>query len=168
MLNRNRGSGGGDGKALQTDGGDGDPVGMRSVPLNRTLGNGEGGELHVPRTSPPHKQPKLFQIFLFIYFYLGGCAVCAFSGCNKQGLLSTCGVQASSCSPSSCGRGFTTPRHAGSSCTRDRTRVLCIGRRILNHRTTREVPRLFFQLYKSVTAALSLELKPPISGRVSY
>ena len=74
MLNRNRGSGGGDGKALQTDGGDGDPVGMRSVPLIRTLGNGEGGELHVPRTSPPHKQPKLFQIFLFIYFYLGGCA----------------------------------------------------------------------------------------------
>ena len=56
-------------------------------------------------------------------------------------------------------RGFRTPRHTGSSCPRDRTRVLCIGRWILNHRTTREVPRLFFQLYKSVTAALSLELK---------
>ena len=74
LLNRYRGSGGEDGKALQMDGSDGDPMGMRSVPLNQTLGNGEGGELHVPCTSPPHKQPKLFQIFLFIYFYLGGCA----------------------------------------------------------------------------------------------
>ena len=61
------------------------------------------------------------------------------------------------------------PQHVvGSSWTRDRTRVLCIGRRILNHWTTREVPRLFFQLYKSVTAALSLELKPPTSRHRSY
>ena len=31
-----------------------------------------------------------------------------------------------------------------SSPTRDRTRVLCIGRQILNHWTTREVPYLIF------------------------
>ena len=36
--------------------------------------------------------------------------------------------------------GLAAPRHAGSSRTRDRTRVPCIGRRILNHCATREVP----------------------------
>ena len=37
--------------------------------------------------------------------------------------------------------GLVAPRHMGSSQTGDRTRVPCIGRRILNHCTTREVPR---------------------------
>ena len=32
------------------------------------------------------------------------------------------------------------PRHVGSSRTRDRTCVPCVGRRVLNHCTTREVP----------------------------
>ena len=36
--------------------------------------------------------------------------------------------------------GLVVPRHMGSTRTRDRTRVPCIGRRILNHCTTREVP----------------------------
>ena len=36
--------------------------------------------------------------------------------------------------------GLIAPRHVGSSWTRDRTRVLCIGRWILNHWTMREVP----------------------------
>ena len=36
--------------------------------------------------------------------------------------------------------GFVAPQHVGSSRTRARTRVPCIGRRILNHCTTREVP----------------------------
>ena len=35
------------------------------------------------------------------------------------------------------------PRHVGSSQTRARTRVPCIGRRILNHCTTREAPAAF-------------------------
>ena len=38
--------------------------------------------------------------------------------------------------------GLVAPRHVGSSWTRARTRVPCIGRRILNHCTTREVPPL--------------------------
>ena len=38
--------------------------------------------------------------------------------------------------------GFVAPRHVGSSRTRARTCVPCIGRRILNHCTTREVPHL--------------------------
>ena len=33
------------------------------------------------------------------------------------------------------------PQHVGSSQTRDQTRVLCTGRQILNHWTTREVLR---------------------------
>ena len=37
------------------------------------------------------------------------------------------------------------PRHAGSSCTRDRTCVLSIGPWTLNHRTTRETPQLHFK-----------------------
>ena len=36
--------------------------------------------------------------------------------------------------------GFVAPQHVGSSRTRARTRVPCIGRRILNHCTTWEVP----------------------------
>ena len=34
------------------------------------------------------------------------------------------------------------PQHVGSSQTRDRTRVPRVGRRILNHCATREVPRI--------------------------
>ena len=37
--------------------------------------------------------------------------------------------------------GLVAPRHVGSSRTRARTHVPCIGRQILNHCTTREVPR---------------------------
>ena len=36
--------------------------------------------------------------------------------------------------------GLVAPRHVGSSQTRDRTRVPCIGRRTLNHCATREGP----------------------------
>ena len=36
------------------------------------------------------------------------------------------------------------PWHVGSSQTRARTRVSCIGRQILNHCATREAPKLFF------------------------
>ena len=39
--------------------------------------------------------------------------------------------------------GLVAPRHVGYSRTRDRTCVPCIGRRILNHCATREVPPLF-------------------------
>ena len=42
--------------------------------------------------------------------------------------------------------GLVAPRHVGSSCTRARTRVPCMGRRILNHCTTREARSLYFKL----------------------
>ena len=37
--------------------------------------------------------------------------------------------------------GLAAPQRVGSSWIRDRTRVPCIGRRILNHCATREVPK---------------------------
>ena len=42
--------------------------------------------------------------------------------------------------------GLVALRHVGSSRTRARTRVPCIGRRILNHCATREAPSLLLQL----------------------
>ena len=46
---------------------------------------------------------------------------------------------------SSCGsRAQVAPRHVGSSQTRARTRVPCIGRQILNHCATREAPGFVF------------------------
>ena len=55
-----------------------------------------------------------------------------FSSCGSRALerrLRSCGARA--------------PRHVGSSPTRARTRVPCIGRRILNHCATREALDLF-------------------------
>ena len=40
--------------------------------------------------------------------------------------------------------GLVAPRHVGSSQTRDQTHVPCIGRQILNHCATREVPPILF------------------------
>ena len=42
--------------------------------------------------------------------------------------------------------GLVAPRHVGSSQTRARTRVPCIGRQILNHCATREAPSYFLEL----------------------
>ena len=45
--------------------------------------------------------------------------------------------------------GLVSPQHVGSSRTRDRTRVPCIGRQILNHCATREVRVLFLECIES-------------------
>ena len=44
--------------------------------------------------------------------------------------------------------GLAAPRHVGSSRTRARTRVPCIGRQTLNHCATREAPLLIFKVPK--------------------
>ena len=46
--------------------------------------------------------------------------------------------------------GLVAPRPVGSSRTRARTRVPCIGRRILNHCTTREVPPILLYSYSFI------------------
>ena len=57
--------------------------------------------------------------------------------------------------------GSVAPRHVGSSWTRAQTRVSCIGRWILNHCTTREVPR-------PVLDHLCISVKPHLTpGHIS-
>ena len=55
------------------------------------------------------------------------------------------------------------PRHVGSSRTRPRTRVPCIGRRVLNHCATREVPgQAIFSLFCQFIMTC-VEFLPPVS-----
>ena len=71
--------------------------------------------------------------------------------CNKWGLISSCGMQASHCGGFSCCRtlagcagsvvvahGLSCPMACGVFWTRDRACVPCIGRWILNHWTTKK------------------------------
>ena len=81
----------------------------------------------------------------------------AFSSCGKRGPLliavrgppttaglSCCGAQAPDAQAQQLWlTGLVAPWHVGSSQPRARTRVPCIGRRILNHCATREAPEEF-------------------------
>ena len=103
----------------------------------------------------------LIFIYLFIYLFIYGCVgssfLCEGSPQSWQaGATPHRGARASHHrGPSRCGAqapdaqaqqlwltGPVAPRHAGSSQTRARTRVPCIGRRTLNHCATREAPKL--------------------------
>ena len=53
--------------------------------------------------------------------------------------------------------GLVAPRHVGSSRTRARTRVPCIGRQILNHCATREA-QLYYFLFASPTQVSYMEI----------
>ena len=57
--------------------------------------------------------------------------------------------------------GLVAPRHVGSSRTRDGTCVPCIGRRILNHCATREVPTQELLKHTDVTT-------PPQTDTISW
>ena len=99
-----------------------------------------------------------FLINLFFWLHWVFVAARAFSSCGERGLLfiavrrlliavaslvagTALGSRALEHRLSSCGgTGLVAPRHVGSSQTRARTRVLCLGRRILNHCATRETP----------------------------
>ena len=59
--------------------------------------------------------------------------------------LSCCGAQALDAQAQQLWlTGLVAPRHVGTSQTRARTRVPCVGRQTLNHCTTREAPRYHF------------------------
>ena len=99
--------------------------------------------------------------YLFIYLILAAlglrCCTQAFSSCGERGLLflavhglliavaslvvehGGCRVQAQWLWRT----GLVAQWHVGSSWTRAQTRVPCTGRQILNHCTTREVPKFF-------------------------
>ena len=109
---------------------------------------GKSGEPEILKRC--RKVTFLFFIYKFIYFIFG-CV--GFGPCEKHGLLllrstgsrwagfSSCGAQAQQLWRT----GLVAPRHVGSSQTRARTHVPCIGRWILNHCATREAPeRLLF------------------------
>ena len=118
---------------------------------------------------------KDFLIYLFIYLFIFGCVgspvrARAFSSCGKRGPLFIAvrgplfiavrgplptaapprrGAQAPDAqAQQSWLTGPAAPRHVGSSQTRARTRVPCIGRQILNHCATREAPsHLLFNVF---------------------
>ena len=108
--------------------------------------------------------------FIYFYLFLAALGLCcctwAFSSCGERGLLfcAVCRLLIAVASLVAEHRlqacrlqqlwhvgsrvqaqqlwhwGLVAPRHVGSSRTRARTRVPCIGRRILNHCATREAP----------------------------
>ena len=108
-----------------------------------------------------------FNSFFFFYLFIFGCVgslfLCeGFLQLRQAGATLHHGVRASHYrSLSCCGAqapdaqaqqlwltGLVAPRHVGSSQTRARTCVPCIGRQILNHCATREAPStVFFILY---------------------
>ena len=98
-------------------------------------------------------------IYLFIYFGLCWVFVSAQgpSSCGERGPLfiavrgphcrdlSRCGAQAPDAQAQQLWlTGLATPRHAGSSRTRARTCVPCIGRRTPNHCATREAHEIYY------------------------
>ena len=102
-----------------------------------------------------------FLINLFIFLAVLGPRYCAraFSSCGERGPLfiavcgpltiagSGCGAQAPDAQAQQLWlTGPVAPRHVGSSQTRARTRVSCIGRQIPNHCATREAPSRLFNL----------------------
>ena len=108
-----------------------------------------------------------FYIHLFIYLFIYGCVGSSFL-CEgflqlwQAGATLHRGVRASHCCGLSC-CGAQAPdvqaqqlwlagpvalRHVGSSQTRARARVLCIGRQTLNHCATRETPREWTYSYQ--------------------
>ena len=112
-------------------------------------------------------------VYLFSLAVLGlRCCVWAFSGCSERGLLSSCGAQASRGGFSRCRTqalgsraqwlwrtGFVAPWHVGSSQTRDRTHVPCLGRWILNHWTTREVLHIFLSFVLECSLIIQKQFK---------
>ena len=123
--------------------------------------------------------------FIYLFMAALGLCCCAwvFSSCGERGLhsllwragfslqwllllrstgsrragFSSCGTPALERRLRSCGaRGLVAPRHVGSSWTRARTRLPCIGRRILNHCATREAPQMGSLLYAIICNIKSL------------
>ena len=102
---------------------------------------------------------NLFYLFIFIFGCVGSSFLCeGFLQLRRAGATPHRGARASHCRGLSCCRtqapdaqaqqlwltGPATLRHVGSSQTRARTRVPCIGRQISNHCATREALELYF------------------------
>ena len=80
----------------------------------------------------------------FLYWWQAGATLhCGARASHYRG-LSCCGAQAPDAQAQLWLTGLVAPRHVGSSQTRARTRVPCIGRQILNHCATKEAPSAHF------------------------
>ena len=80
-----------------------------------------------------------FSLWWLLLLQSTGSRHMGFSSCGSWALerrLSSCSLRAQQL----CRTGLVAPLHVGSSRTRDRTRVPCIGRWILNHCATTEAP----------------------------
>ena len=120
---------------------------------------------------------KFIYFFIFIFGCIGSALLRAgFLQLRREVATLRCGASASHCGGFSCcgaglqacglqqvwltgsraqaqqlwHTGLAAPRHVGSSRTRDRTCVPCIGRQILNHCTTREVLTLIIKHSKNI------------------
>ena len=72
-----------------------------------------------------------------------GCFARAFSSCSQQGLLWLQSTGSRMKAQYLWSIGLVALWHVGSSRTRDRTHVSCLGRQILIHSAIREVPGMF-------------------------
>ena len=77
-------------------------------------------------------------------------AACGLSRCGTRALESASFSNCSAWAQQLWCTALVAPQHVGSSWTRDQTRVPCIGRQILNHSATREVPPLYFSAILTV------------------
>ena len=121
----------------------------------------------------------LFCLFIYFYGCVGSSFLCeGFLQLRQVGAtphrgarashhrgFSCCGAQAPDAQAQQLWlTGPVAPRHMGSSQTRARTRILCIGRQILNHCATREAPWL---LFCKVRVCLVLEETAKLSSKVA-
>ena len=63
--------------------------------------------------------------------------------------------------------GSAAPRHVGSSRTRDKTRVPCIGRQTPNHCATRDAPKVFFLIVLCHRFKWSAWIQVLVKGNIS-
>ena len=81
----------------------------------------------------------------FLYLWQAGATLHRGARASHYRGLSCCGAQAPDAQAQQLWlTGLVAPRHVGSSQARARTRVPCIGRRILNHCATREALHIFY------------------------
>ena len=118
---------------------------------------------------------KVFFFFNLFNFWLCWVFVakCGLSLVVMSGATLHCCVQTSHSGGPSCCRaqalgswaqwlwrtGFVAPWHVGSSQTRDRTHVPCLGRWILNHWTTREVLHIFLSFVLECSLIIQKQFK---------
>ena len=102
---------------------------------------------------------SIFPGFFFLFSFLVVLGLHCGARASHCGGFSCCGVRALGAWAQELWRtDLVAPQHVGPSQTKDRTRVPCTGRRILNHCATREVPTGF--LKELHCQEISMELDP--------